>query len=192
MKKGWSKGTLVHNHVFKKIHIFCNFFNSVLTRDWAWLNDDWLLIIEDFVNHMKFLSIKCNVTQIQVVLRSVSLEVLQWISQCCSNETSYQLLLGDRENENNDTQLLSRLLQMLNGNMKRSYWSLALEHLRPKNDEVHCKHREAMCRYNTTTAAMMEDLNNITLHLTLVNINASSHQPSLQSEQAVAAKHKSK
>ena len=67
---------------------------------------------------MKFLYIKRRF-QIEVVLRSVSLEAMQWISLCGNNETSYQQgAIFDRENG-------SATYQLLYVNMKRSRLSLA-------------------------------------------------------------------
>ncbi len=83
--------------------------------------------------------------------------------------------------ENNVTQLLSWLPQISNINMRRSRQSLAWDHFKQKNYEVGCKHCKAMYKYNTTMIPMMWHLNNVTSHLTLVNVNASSCQPTVTS-----------
>ncbi len=124
------------------------------------------MIVKDFVDLVIFLSIKCNNNSLQVVLSSVSLEAMQLISPCGSNATSYQ-------REDNDTafrrqrkrkerysaayELLPWLPQESNVNMKRVRRSLVRDRFEQKTDEVHCKHCEAVYKYNMTTTPMMSE-----------------------------------
>ncbi len=65
--------------------------------------------------------------------------------------------------------------------MKRARRSLAWEHFELKNNEVHCKHCEAVYKYNTSTTQMMYHLDNV--HATLLNVGggASCSQPTINS-----------
>ncbi|XP_055034115.2 E3 SUMO-protein ligase ZBED1-like [Misgurnus anguillicaudatus] len=67
--------------------------------------------------------------------------------------------------------------------MKRSRRSVAWDHFDLKNETVHCKHCDAVYKYNTATTQMMYHLNKV--HPSLVNVDGgascSQSQPSIKS-----------
>ncbi len=143
------------------------------------------MIVKDFVDHMKFLSIKSKY-HIEVVLHSVSIDAVWWISLCGSNDTSCQCRVMFNlleETEKSEITSLSHLRAAVmavlsNVNMKRLRRSLAWGHFKLKMMKFVVNTAKPCI---STTTPMLYHLNNKTLHPILADVNASCSQPAIAS-----------